>query len=141
MLCAFLTGAAGYPLLELAARGRTHGSMALAGGLSLALMARVSRMRGSLLLRALLCGLGVTAIEYGCGRIWNRRWQVWDYRRQPLNIGGQICLAYTALWCALSGAVLLILTPGRRGGGRPVSRSASARADAPPRESVPPLQP
>lgn len=116
MLRAFLTGAVGYPLLELAARGRTHYSMALAGGLSTALIARVSRMRVSLPGRMLLCGLGVTAIEYGCGRIWNRRWQVWDYRRQPLNVQGQICLPYTLLWCGLSGMVMGVMTLGKRTG-------------------------
>lgn len=114
MLRAFFIGAVGYPLLELAARGRTHYSMALAGGLSMALIARVSRMRGSMLGRMLLCGLGVTAIEYGCGRVWNRRWQVWDYRRQPMNYQGQICLPYTALWCALSGVALNIMSLSKR---------------------------
>ena len=32
MLAAFLAGAAAYPMVELAWRGRTHPAMALAGG-------------------------------------------------------------------------------------------------------------
>ena len=55
---------------------------------------------------AVLCGAGVTAIEAACGLLWNRRHQVWDYRRMPLNWRGQVCLPYTALWCLLSGAYM-----------------------------------
>lgn len=106
MLGAFLLGAAGYPALELLTRGRTHCSMALAGGASTLLIRRISRMRLSLPVRALLCGAGITAIEYACGCVWNRQHRVWDYRRMPLNIRGQVCLPYSLLWCGLS-AVLL----------------------------------
>ena len=105
----FLLGAAGYPALELLTRGRTHYSMAIAGGLSLMLIRRVQRMRRSLSVRALLCGAGITAIEYACGRIWNRNWRVWDYRRMPLNHRGQVCLPYTALWCLLSASALTVM--------------------------------
>ena len=84
--------------------------MALAGGLSMLLVRRVSRMRGSLARRALLCGLGITAIEYGCGRLWNQRFRIWDYRTEPMNYRGQICLRYTVMWCALSGALLSVMS-------------------------------
>lgn len=106
MLGTFLLGAAGYPALELLTRGRTHCSMALAGGASTLLIRRISRMRRSLPVRSLLCGAGITAIEYACGCVWNRQYRVWDYRRMPLNFRGQVCLPYSLLWCGLS-AVLL----------------------------------
>lgn len=106
MLKTFLFGAVGYPSLELLWRGRTHASMALAGGAAMLLIRRVSRMRCGLLPRSLLCGAGVTAIEYVIGHTWNRDHRIWDYRRQPLNLHGQICLPYSLLWCCLSGAVL-----------------------------------
>ena len=109
MLKTFLTGAVGYPALELLWRGRTHASMALAGGLSMLLIRRVSRMRGGLLPRAMLCGAGITAIEYLVGKKWNRTHRIWDYRRQPLNLRGQICLGYSLLWCGLSAAALAIM--------------------------------
>ena len=48
----------------------------------------------------------LTAIEAACGLCWNRRHQVWDYRRMPLNWRGQVCLPYAALWCLLSGAYM-----------------------------------
>lgn len=115
----FLIGAAGYPLLELLWRGRTHCAMGLAGGAAMVLIRRISRTRLRPAAGALLCGAGITAIEYACGRIWNRDFAIWDYRRMPLNYRGQICLPYTALWCVLGGAALHVM---RRHG------RASARA-------------
>lgn len=111
---AFLIGAVGYPLLELCWRGRTHFSMALAGGAGAALLHRARCLRLPLWCKSLLCGLGITGIEAACGLVWNRHHQVWDYRRLPLNWRGQVCLRYTALWCGLSAAWLLAeecLTP------------------------------
>lgn len=109
MLGTFALGAIGYPLLELATRRRTHYSMALAGGLSTLLIRRLHRTPLRHTTQAALCGTGITAIEYACGRIWNRDFQVWDYRRMPLNWRGQICLPYTLLWCGLSAALLKAL--------------------------------
>lgn len=103
----FLIGAIGYPLLELAWRGRTHPSMALAGGMSTMLIHQINNSRMSLLKKALLCGAGITGIEAVCGLIWNRHHQVWDYRRMPLNWRGQVCLPFTLAWCGLSAAYLL----------------------------------
>ena len=105
----FLVGFAGYPLLEMLYRGRTHYSMALAGGLAACFIGRVSRLRGTLPVKACLCGLGITALEGAFGLIWNRRHQIWDYRRQPLNWRGQVCVRFTALWCALSTGMLTVL--------------------------------
>ncbi len=107
MLKSFLTGAAGYPLLEILYRGRTHYSMALAGGAGLCLIRLISRLRLPVLMKALLCGSGITAIELLCGLIWNKDHRVWDYRRLPLNFRGQICLPYTLLWCGMSACLLL----------------------------------
>ena len=109
----FFLGAAGYPLLELLYRGRTHYSMAIAGGLSAALIGKCSRMPGRLPVKAFLCGLGITGIEYVCGCIWNRQYQVWDYRKMPLNFRGQVCLPYTLLWCGLSAGMLMLLRRNR----------------------------
>lgn len=114
MMGTFLFGAAAYPTLELLWRGRTHPSMALAGGASMLLIDRASRLPMSLPERALLCGAGVTAVEYACGLIWNRQHRVWDYRRMPLNLRGQICLPYSLIWCGLSAGVLAAMDRIRR---------------------------
>ena len=52
--------------------------------------------------QALMGGLAITGIEYGIGRIWNRRYRIWDYRRMPLNVQGQICLPFSLLWIPVS---------------------------------------
>ena len=119
MLTTFLLGGALYPLLELSWRGRTHVSMALAGGASLCLLRLIDRRLGAkpLALQALLGGLGITAIELATGLAFNRRHSVWDYRKQPLQFRGQICAAFTLAWCALSALAL--------GGMRAVKRARS----------------
>ncbi len=108
MLSTFLFGSAGYPLIELLWRGRTHPAMALAGGVSLCGLKKLhKRSKNRPLWQAsLLGGLMITGIEYLIGSRWNRRYRIWDYRRQPLQFRGQICLGYSLAWCALSAVVL-----------------------------------
>ncbi len=102
----FLLGALGYPLLELLYRGRTHYSMAIAGGLSTLWVNMLRRKPGGLGRKSLLSALGITAIELTCGYIWNGGYRIWDYRHLPLNWQGQICLPYTLLWCGLSAGLI-----------------------------------
>lgn len=106
MLRSFLIGGIGYPLLEILWRRRTHPSMILAGGAAMALIHRVNRLHERFSCKVLRCTAGITAIEALCGLIFNRRYQVWDYRRTPGNWRGQICLPYMALWGMLSAAAL-----------------------------------
>ena len=109
----FLFGAIGYPLMELAYRRRTHPSMALAGGLAAVALGRIGKTDRPLWQQALLGGLGITGIEYAFGKVFNRRFCIWDYRRTPLNVRGQICLPFTLAWCGLSAAVLGAMRMGR----------------------------
>lgn len=104
----FWLGAIGYPLIELAYRRRTHPSMALAGGLAALGLRQISKTDRPLWQQELLGGLMITGVEYAIGRIFNRRYQIWDYRKTPLNVQGQICLPFTLAWCALSAAVLSV---------------------------------
>lgn len=99
-----------YASLELAWRGRTHGSMFVLGGLCFLLIGRLGRVRPALPvpLRALAAAGIVTVLELGCGLLVNRDYAVWDYRQMPLNYHGQICLPYTLLWIPVSlGAIWL----------------------------------
>ena len=46
-----------------------------------------------------VAGTGViTGVELLTGLIANRNFNVWDYRRMPVNFMGQICLSYSLLW-------------------------------------------
>lgn len=105
-MTAFLLGAVGYPLIELAYRRRTHPTMALAGGISAVILRRISKTDRPLWQQALLGGLMITGIEYAIGRVFNRRHHIWDYRHMPLNVQGQICLPFTLAWCGLSAAAI-----------------------------------
>ena len=102
----FLLGAAGYPALEILWRGRTHLSMALAGALSATMIHQIGKLPIKLIPKAALCGIGITCIEAGCGMLWNKEHQVWDYRKMPLNWNGQMCLPYSLIWSGLSIVIL-----------------------------------
>lgn len=99
-------GGAAYYSLEILWRGYSHWSMALCGGICLCGIFHLNRAMKSkpILLRATLCGAGITAVELVCGCLVNLVFhlRVWDYSRMPLNLLGQICLPFSLLWIALS---------------------------------------
>ena len=103
-LLLFLLGAVGYPLIELLWRGRTHWTMALAGGVSMALLLLISRTALPLPLMWLSGALAITAVEFAIGYVVNIRlgWEIWDYSAIPFNLMGQVCLPFTAAWLVLS---------------------------------------
>ena len=106
----FYTGGTVYLRLELLYRGRSPGSMFLAGGLCFLLIGHMNRVEPKLPLplRALVGALIVTAVELGTGMVFNRQYQVWDYRDQPGNFMGQICPMFSVLWIPLSLAAALL---------------------------------
>ena len=119
-----LVGGIGYCLLEMTWRGRTHWSMALAGGACFAAAHGINDLfpRASLWRRCLMGAAVITAVEWTAGRLFNQRYQVWDYRARRGNINGQICLLYSALWfllciplCALSRAIRKKCSPSAPG--------------------------
>ena len=65
-------------------------------------------------LASLLGGGMITGIEYLTGALLNRRYRIWDYRRQPMQLHGQICLGYSLAWCALSMVVLGVMRLGEK---------------------------
>ena len=100
----FCLGGVGYCGLELLYRGRTHGSMFLAGGASLTLVGQLNHTEPKLPfpLRA-VAGAGIiTMVELAAGLLFNRSYKVWDYRKVPFNFLGQICLPFCLLWVPVS---------------------------------------
>lgn len=113
-ICAALSGAVLYPLIEILWRGSTHITMSLAGGVCAALIWLVSdRLRfGSLALRILCSAALITLVELLFGVVCNL-WLglgVWDYSAMPMNLLGQICLPYFFLWILLATPVCLLFT-------------------------------
>ena len=97
-LALFCAGGLGYVVLELIWRGRSHGSMFLAGGSSFLLLGRLGQATDRSALRT-LGGVGIiTGVELAAGLLFNRDHRVWDYRQMPYNIKGQICLPFCLLW-------------------------------------------
>lgn len=117
----FTLGGAAYVGLELLWRGRSHGSMFLAGGTCFLLLGALSKASPRLALPVQgLAGAGIiTAVELIAGLLVNRGYHVWDYRQMPLNFMGQICLPYYLLWIPVSlGAMKLyelVAVPTKRG--------------------------
>ena len=96
----FYLGGCAYMGLELLWRGRTHGSMFLAGGLCFLLIGHLEEVEPKLPvpLRAVAGAMIITMVELGTGLAANRDYAVWDYRGQPGNLWGQICPVFTVLW-------------------------------------------
>ena len=102
----FLLGGSAYVGLEKLWRGRSHGSMFLAGGTGFLLLGAIGKGLPRLprAARAVLGAGAITAVELTAGCVFNRRWQVWDYRGLPGNYLGQICPGYCLLWVPLAAA-------------------------------------
>ena len=96
----FVTGGAGYVVLELLWRGRSHISMFLAGGVCFLLLGKMRRL--PFVLRGVAGAGTITLVELLTGLLFNRHYQVWDYRNLPVNLWGQICLLFTVLWIPVS---------------------------------------
>jgi len=96
-----------YYVLELAWRGNSHPSMFICGGFCFLLIGGINNWFSwsmSLVRQALIGAGAVTTVEFISGLILNRRFGlgVWDYSEMPLNVAGQICLAYSLLWIPVS---------------------------------------
>ena len=102
----FGIGAAGYSLIEIAARGYTHWTMTLTGGVCAIALYHAHRKLShkNIWIR---CGAGaaiITVAELIVGIIVNRilKWNVWDYSDRLLNVFGQICPRFTVYWFLLN---------------------------------------
>ena len=104
----FLLGGTAYVTLEILWRGFSHYSMFLAGGLCFLLLGKLQMARPQLYLplRLLLGAVVITSVELLAGLLFNRSYQVWDYRQQFMNFHGQICLKFFCLWIPISAAAM-----------------------------------
>lgn len=101
-LMLFGIGGSTYMGLELLWRGWSHGSMFLAGGSCFLLLGQLERSKLPLPAKALAGAVVITSVEYAAGLLFNRNYTVWDYRDQPMNVQGQICLPFSLLWVPVS---------------------------------------
>ena len=110
----FSVGAVGYALIEMLWRGRTHWSMMLTGGACMAFIYFVERRycAASRWRRCLADTVMISLSELIVGFFVNilLDWHVWDYSKLPLNLFGQICPLYAALWFLLCIPVTYVCT-------------------------------
>lgn len=105
-LIMFLFGGTGYAMIEILWRGNTHWSMFLLGGLCFVVIDSISTRAGEKMCiwqLCLFCSFAVTVLEFITGCIVNLLlgWDIWDYSNLPLNLMGQVCVTFMALWFLL----------------------------------------
>ena len=109
----FAASAAVYCVIEIVARGYTHWTMALTGGVCGMLLFMLSDTLPSAPLWALgIIGcVIITFAEVCVGTVVNifLGWSVWDYSDRWGNIFGQICPLFSFLWFLLSLLVLSVM--------------------------------
>ena len=98
----FCIGGGTYVGLELLYRRRSHISMFAAGGSCFLLLGRLGKSKLPSWSKPLFGTAIITTVELATGLLFNRRFTVWDYRDQPGNYRGQICLPFCLLWLPLS---------------------------------------
>ena len=102
----FIIGSLGYGLIEILWRGHTHWSMLIAGGVAFVMFSVVADRLSTtpIVLKAIICGVGITCIEFIFGVVFNiiLGMRVWDYSSLPFNLFGQICPRFSLMWMGLS---------------------------------------
>lgn len=112
-LILFVIGGLIYVFIELTARGRSHWTMFIVGGLAFFLIGCINeKCRKMPLVRQMLIGaIVITALEFVCGCIVNLLlgWNVWDYSNMPFNLLGQIWFFLSAVAVVLDDWIRHIL--------------------------------
>lgn len=103
ILILFLLGGCVYYLTEILARGYSHWTMFICGGLIFLLIGyenQYIRWEWALTSQMLLGCLTITICEFIVGVILNLglHMNVWDYSMKPYNLYGQICLINSVMW-------------------------------------------
>ncbi len=106
-IIAFIFGAFVYGALEILWRGYTHPSMLFLGGICMFIIFIFEKKlseKTSIFIRCIFYAFIITALELCFGLVLNvlLRLDVWDYSNMPMNLFGQICLPFFALWYVLS---------------------------------------
>lgn len=104
MAVVFFCGAALYAAIEIAWRGNTHWTMALAGGVCFCMLYAVEKYtRWPFFGKCAYGAAFITGVEFQIGCVVNRLlgWNVWDYSAIAGNWLGQVCPTFTAMWFIL----------------------------------------
>lgn len=101
-----LVGGTAYYYIEILARGFSHWTMFIVGGICFILIGIINEItpKMSLLKQMLLSAVIITVVEFIAGCILNiwLEMNIWDYTDEIGNIFGQICPKHTCYWFLLS---------------------------------------
>ena len=111
-LILFVIGGLIYVFIELTARGRSHWTMFVVGGLAFFLIGCINeKYRKMPLVKQMAIGATViTILEFVCGCIVNiwLGWNVWDYTGLPFQFMGQICLPFIIIFSGLCSVGIML---------------------------------
>lgn len=108
----FLFGGAAYYCIEIMARGFSHWTMFVVGGICFIMIGTINEItpKMSLLTQMIISAVIITVIEFIAGCILNL-WlgmNIWDYTDEIGNILGQICPTHTFYWFLLSSVGIVL---------------------------------
>lgn len=108
----FLVGGICYFGIEILARGFSHWTMIVVGGICFVLIGLLNEKtpKMPLLKQMFYSAILITIIEFLSGCILNLWLQldIWDYSDNAFNLLGQICLSHTVYWFFLSVVGILL---------------------------------
>lgn len=107
-----LIGGTSYYEIEVLARGFSHWTMFLVGGICFILVGIINEItpKMPLIRQMILSAVIITTVEFISGCILNLwlGWGIWDYTNEFGNIFGQICLKHTFYWFLLSSIGIVV---------------------------------
>ena len=109
----FLIGGFIYAMIEVIARGYTHWSMMIVGGLCFVIIGLLNEWYTwdmPFITQQFIGTFVITALELISGYILNIKlgWNIWDYSNKFMNFEGQICLENSCYWFILSALAILL---------------------------------
>ena len=111
-LILLLVGGTAYYYIEILARGFSHWTMFIVGGICFILIGIINEItpKMSLLKQMLLSAVIITVVEFIAGCILNiwLEMNIWDYTDEIGNIFGQVCPKHTCYWFLLSSVGIVL---------------------------------
>lgn len=112
-LILFIIGGIVYYFIEICWRGYSHPSMFLLGGICFAIIGLINEVYDydmTLINQMWIAMWIITILEFIFGVVLNiiLKLNVWDYSDMALNLYGQICIPFMALWFALSFVAIIV---------------------------------
>lgn len=106
-------GGALYAAIETVARGYTHWTMFVLGGVCFWLVGGINEITPkdwAITTQALVGAFLITFAELVAGVVLNigLGWNVWDYSDMPYNLWGQICVENSFYWLLLSVVAIVL---------------------------------